>query len=153
MEHSNSDSRYLSFACEEAEKSIATYRVGCVAVASGKIVARGCNNARTYSKDGIIGESLSCHAEIDVLRKIYKKGFTKKINLYVARITSAGELVCSAPCIDCFITMQEFNIKDIIYIGHNGEILKRSLEEFQTTHRCGGKQAIIEKRAKVLRLK
>ncbi len=153
MEHSNSDCRFISTACEEANKSIATYRVGCVAVASGKVVARGCNNARTYSKDGIIGQCLSCHAEIDVLRKIYKKGFTKKINLYVARITSAGELVCSAPCIDCFIKMQEFNIKDIIYIGHDGEIIKRSINQFQPTHRCGGKKAIIEKRAKVLTLK
>ena len=92
MEHSNSDSRYLSFACEEAEKSIATYRVGCVAVASGKIVARGCNNARTYSKDGIIGESLSCHAEIDVLRKIYKKGFTK--NKFIRSTNNISRRAC-----------------------------------------------------------
>lgn len=153
MEHSNSDSRYLSFACEEAEKSIANYRVGCIAVASGKIVARGCNNARTYSKDGMIGDSLSCHAEIDVLRKLYKKGFTKKVTLYIVRITSIGELVCSAPCIDCFMTMKDFNIKDILYIGHNGEVLKRGIDDFETNHRCGGRKAIIEKRANVLKIK
>ena len=64
MEHSNTDARYLSMAAEEAEKSIACYRVGCVAVSSGKILVRGHNSARTYSKDGMIGDSLSCHAEI-----------------------------------------------------------------------------------------
>ena len=79
MEYSNSDCRFLSTACQEADKSIATYRVGCVAVASGKIVARGFNNARTYSKDGIIGQCLSCHAEIDVLRERFiKRDLQKK---------------------------------------------------------------------------
>ena len=49
-----------------------------IAVASGKIVARGCNHYRTYSKDGMIGQSWSCHAEIDVLRKCLKQNITKK---------------------------------------------------------------------------
>tara|TARA_Y100000022_G_scaffold130738_1_gene113400 strand:- start:4712 stop:5170 length:459 start_codon:yes stop_codon:yes gene_type:complete len=152
MEHSNTDARYLSIAAEEAEKSIACYRVGCVAVSSGKIVARGYNSARTYSKDGMIGDSLSCHAEIDVLRKCLRRNITNKMKLYIVRITATGECVCSAPCIDCFMAMQEFNIKDIVYIGHEGEILKRSMCDFHTSHRSGGKKAVIENRVKRLKI-
>ena len=83
MEHSNTDARYLSIAAEEAEKSVSCYRVGCVAVSSGKILARGHNNARTYSKDGMIGDSLSCHAEIDVLRKCLRRNITNKMKLII----------------------------------------------------------------------
>ena len=152
MEHSNTDARYLSIAAEEAEKSVSCYRVGCVAVSSGKILARGHNNARTYSKDGMIGDSLSCHAEIDVLRKCLRRNITNKMKLYVVRITSTGEYVCSAPCIDCFMTMKEFNIKDIVYIGHEGEVLKRSMGSFHTSHQSGGKKAVIENRVKRLNI-
>lgn len=152
MEHSNTDARYLSIAAEEAEKSVSCYRVGCVAVSSGKILARGHNNARTYSKDGMIGDSLSCHAEIDVLRKCLRRNITNKMKLYVVRITSTGEYVCSAPCIDCFMTMKEFNIKDIVYIGHEGEVLKRSMGSFHTCHQSGGKKAVIENRVKRLNI-
>ena len=67
--YSNSDARYISLAVQEATKSPISFQLGCIAVVSGKIVARGCNNYRTYSKDGMIGSSCSCHAEIDVLRK------------------------------------------------------------------------------------
>ena len=47
---SNTDYRYMSLAMEEAKKSQINYQVGCIAVVSGKIVARGCNTYRTYSK-------------------------------------------------------------------------------------------------------
>lgn len=152
MEHSNTDARYLSIAAEEAEKSVSCYRVGCVAVSSGKILARGHNNARTYSKDGMIGDSLSCHAEIDVLRKCLRRNITNKMKLYVVRIAATGEYVCSAPCIDCFMAMKEFNIKDIVYIGHEGEVLKRSMGSFHTCHQSGGKKAVIENRVKRLNI-
>ena len=68
---SNTDYRYMSLAMEEAKKSQISYQVGCIAVVSGKIVARGCNTYRTYSKDGMIGRACSCHAEINVLRKCF----------------------------------------------------------------------------------
>ena len=152
MEHSNTDARYLSIAAEEAEKSVACYRVGCVAVSSGKILARGHNNARTYSKDGMIGDSLSCHAEIDVLRKCLRRNITNKMKLYVVRIAATGDYVCSAPCIDCFMAMKEFNIKDIVYIGHEGQVLKRSMSSFHTCHQSGGKKAVIENRVKRLNI-
>lgn len=145
---SNPDFRYMSLAIEEAQKSHINYQVGCLAVASGKIVARGCNTYRTYSKDGMIGLSCSCHAEIDVLRKCLKQNITKKINMYVARSSSTEELLCSAPCIDCFLKMKEFNIRSIVYVNHDGEITKRSIEDFTTHHTTSGQRAIKAKRVK-----
>ena len=40
LEITKSDSRYLDMAAEEATKSDILYRHGCVAVSSGKVIAR-----------------------------------------------------------------------------------------------------------------
>lgn len=148
MSVSNSDSKYISVAINEARHSELSYRLGCAAVVSGKIVAKGCNNYRTYSKDGLIGGVCSCHAEIDVLRKCLKQNITKKITLYIMRLSSTDELLCSAPCIDCFLKMQEFNIKSIVYVNHEGEITKKNFSDFNTSHRTSGYRAIKNKRVK-----
>ena len=67
--------KHMQVAVEEAYKSNVLYKHGCVAVVSGKVVARGYNKYRTFSKDGLINDNCSCHAEIDVLRKCRKKNF------------------------------------------------------------------------------
>ena len=149
MTYSNSDSRYMDAAIIEAQKSELAYRLGCVAVASGKIVARGYNNYRTYSKDGMIDGVCSCHAEIDVLRKCLKQNITKKITLYIMRLSNTGELACSAPCIDCFLKMGEFNIRSIVYVTHEGEITKKNFSDFQTCHRTSGYRALKTKRVQL----
>ena len=147
---SNSDLRFASAALEESRKSPLGYRIGCVAVVSGKIAARGHNHYRTYSKDGFIKNTCSCHAEIDVLRKCLKQQICKKISLYVMRTSSNGDVACSAPCIDCFLKMKEFNIKRIVYIGHDGELKKKNMDTFETAHVTSGKRAIFEKRVKCI---
>ena len=146
--YSNTDARYMSLAIEEAMKSKISFQLGCIAVGSGKIVARGCNNYRTYSKDGMIGKSCSCHAEIDVLRKCLKKNITKKINIYIGRVSNTGEMVCSSPCIDCFLKMKDFNIRSIIYVDHHGNMMKRNFDDFHTSHTTSGHRAIKAKRVK-----
>ena len=146
--YSKSDARYMSLAIEEASKSPISFQLGCIAVASGKIVARGCNHYRTYSKDGMIGQSCSCHAEIDVLRKCLKQNITKKMNMYIVRVSSTGEMMCSTPCIDCFLKMKDFNIKSIIYVNHEGNMVKRNFDDFNTSHRTSGQKAIKAKRVK-----
>ena len=82
MKFTNRDAKFVDLAIKEAEKSELRAHVGCVAVVSGKVAAKGHNNYRTYSKDGLIQETCSCHAEIDALRKCYKQNIMKKINLY-----------------------------------------------------------------------
>ena len=67
------DERYANLALSEADKSTMKYhKHGCIAVVGGAIVARGYNTYRSHSNDGFLNGSCSCHAEIDVLRKLSK---------------------------------------------------------------------------------
>ena len=82
---SSSDIRYVELAATEAYKSTVNYRHGCVAVSSGKVIAKGHNHDRTISRDGLISNNVcSCHAEIDVLRKCLRMNHTKKFH-YILR--------------------------------------------------------------------
>lgn len=72
----NTDARYLSIAAELAKKSPVLMRHGSVAVIGGKVMATGYNNYRTTSCDGFINNTCTCHAEVDVLRKLYNSSLT-----------------------------------------------------------------------------
>lgn len=140
----------MNIASSEAHKSLVTYRHGCVAVVSGKIVARGFNNYRTYSRDGMIQNTCSCHAEISVLRKCIKQNIKKKITLYIARISASDTLSASQPCIDCYNTMKQFDIKRIVYSDKQGSIIKKDMNSFSSTFMSSGKKAIDHNRVKLL---
>jgi tRNA(Arg) A34 adenosine deaminase TadA len=150
MNCSNTDYRYISLACEQAIKSPVLYKHGCVAVVSGKIIASGYNNYRTYSKDGMIKNSCTCHAEVDVLRKCLKQNIYKKIKLYVIRISFDNRILLSKPCNECYKTMKLFEIKQIIYSDAMGNIIKQTMTEFIPSHQSSGYNAI--KNNKVLML-
>lgn len=137
------DARYISAAAYEATKSEVQARLGCIAVVSGKIIARGYNHYRTYSKDGLIGMSCSCHAEIDVLRKCLKQNVTKRIVLYIIRISRGGEFLCSMPCNKCFHCMKDFQIKSLIYTDASGNVIKTRFCNFTSDHKSKGELAII----------
>ena len=64
---------FISNTFEEADLSPCRARHGCVAAINGKIIARGHNNYRQHSYDGIMNNPFSCHAEMDVLRKCLQK--------------------------------------------------------------------------------
>ncbi len=147
---SNSDARFISIAMDEAEKSSLRAKTGCVAVVSGKVMARGYNTLRTYSKDGLIKQSCSCHAEIDVLRKIMKKNIRGKINMYITRVTNNGDLGCSAPCMECTETMKQFNIKTLTYVGHDGDAIKKNFREYSSSYLSSGAVALMHRRVKCI---
>ena len=73
------DEKYANIAFNEASNSNMTMKHGCIAVRSGRIIAKGHNSTRTYSNDGYINMCCSCHAEIDVLRKCHKMKIYDKI--------------------------------------------------------------------------
>jgi len=148
--YTNNDARFLSVAIEEANKSELRAKIGCIAVVSGKIVARGYNTYQTHSKDGLIRHVCSCHAEISVLRKCLKQNIRRKINLYVIRITHAGYFACSAPCLQCTEVMRDFNIKNITYIAENGDTIKQKFNEYNTDYRTSGEMAILNNRVKCI---
>lgn len=144
---SNSDERFADIALREARKSPVQFRHGCVAVISGKIVARGYNNYQTYSKDGLIGTSCSCHAEISVLRKCLRRNITGKMNLYIVRLSNSNDdMLSSSPCKECFTKMANFNIKSIIYSENNNILVKKNMRDFKPHHQTSGKRAILENR-------
>ena len=92
IECTHNDEKFVAIAVIEAEKSALPARLGCVAVVNGKIIARGFNHYRTFSKDGLIENTCSCHAEMDVLRKCLKQNKTRKLSLYVVRLSKMGNL-------------------------------------------------------------
>ena len=144
-----SDHKYANIASQEAHKSKMTMHHGCIAVKGGKIIARGHNNYRTYSNDGMI-KGCSCHAEIDVLRKCLKLGIINKINLYIVRVSPLNTFSDSTPCKECYTTMKTlFTIKYIVYTTTSG-LIKKNFKDFISIHDTSGTKAIVEKRVKVL---
>jgi deoxycytidylate deaminase len=139
------DERLASFAKIEAFRSKLPMKHGCIAVSGGKIIARGYNTYRTYSKDGLIHNCCSCHAEIDVLRKCLKQ-HKKKINFYIVRISENGEYKNSAPCSMCVKILKQHHIKMIIYSTDDGLLKKCKLIHYVSNHISGGQKAIINKR-------
>jgi deoxycytidylate deaminase len=153
---STSDEKYAANAYEIAGKSDMAMQLGCIAVRSGKIIARGFNNYRTFSKDGMIHNSCSCHAEIDVLRKCKKQNIMDKINLYVIRRSRslrskyADKYMESSPCQSCYESMKQFNIKYLIFSNVNGVLIKKRFQDFYSNFITSGRKAILENRVKVL---
>jgi len=147
---SNNDEKYAANAYIEACKSQMAMQHGCIAVRSGKIIAKGHNKCRTYSKDGLIYNSCSCHAEIDVLRKCKKLNITNKLNLYIVRRSIDDCYTQSSPCLDCFETMKKFDIKYIVFSTITGELYKCSFDKFRSTHETSGRKAILENRVKLV---
>lgn len=71
MDCTFNDEKFANVAMEEANKSDLLSQHGCVAVINGKVMARGHNSSRCYSADGFLRKTCSCHAEVDVLRKLF----------------------------------------------------------------------------------
>jgi deoxycytidylate deaminase len=68
------DEKFATIALNEANKSTVKYHQhGCVAVIGGRIVERGYNSYRSRSNDGFLEGTCSCHAEVDVMRKLDKR--------------------------------------------------------------------------------
>ena len=76
------DEKFATIALNEANKSTVKYHQhGCVAVVGGRIVERGYNSYRSRSNDGFLEGTCSCHAEVDVMRKLEKR-LNKSSNNY-----------------------------------------------------------------------
>ena len=65
------DMKFINSAADEAIKSPVLMRHGAIAVAHGKIMARGYNHYRCNSRDKFINNTCTCHAEIACLRNMF----------------------------------------------------------------------------------
>jgi tRNA(Arg) A34 adenosine deaminase TadA len=147
---SNKDQRFASIALDEAAKSTLLMQHGCIAVLSGKIIAKGCNNIRCHSKDGLLHYRKCCsaHAEICVLHKLciteLPPKIVQKIVLYIVRRSRSGDMVESAPCFHCTIRMKKLNIKAIVYSNSEGELEKRRMNEYDSDKLTYGAKRVID---------
>jgi deoxycytidylate deaminase len=146
---SNKDQRFASIALDEASKSPLLMQHGCIAVLNGKVVAKGYNNIRSHSKDGLLNfrKCCSAHAEIHVLHKLciteLSRKIVQKLVLYIVRRSRSGEMAESAPCLHCTLRMKKLNIKAIVFSNSEGELEKRRINEFDTDKiTYGGKRVI-----------
>ena len=144
------DQRFANIALDEASKSKLLMQHGCIAVLSGKVLAKGFNNIRSHSRDGLLHYRKCCsaHAEIDVLHKlcIYElpSKMVQKLVLYIVRRSRSGEMAESAPCFHCTLRMKKLNIKAIVFSNSNGELEKRRINEYETDKLTYGAKRVID---------
>lgn len=144
------DQRFASIALDEASKSTLLMQHGCIAVLNGKILAKGHNNIRSHSKDGLLHfrKCCSAHAEIHVLHKLciheLSTKIVQKLVLYIVRRSRSGEMVESAPCFHCTLRMKKLNIKAIVFSNSDGELEKRRMSEYDTDKLTYGAKRVID---------
>ena len=115
------DEKFIALATYYASLSSMYFHHGCVISLKGNCIAHGFNHERTYSKDRVIENCVSCHAEMSALRtalKRCKRSQVNKLKVYVVRI-SGNSIVNSKPCEQCYLTLKKHGIKKIIYSQEN----------------------------------
>jgi cytidine deaminase len=86
----------------------------------------------SYGENQIRGRD-SIHAEMDAINKLPKKdGRLQKISLLVLRVTKAGKLTMSKPCMHCIEKMnsvisKNYKISSVFYTNKEGIFEKCSL--------------------------
>lgn len=156
QEISRKDAVYIAAAAAEAQKSPVLMRHGAVAVANGRIIAKGHNDYRTSSSTGLM-DGYTCHAECSVLHKLMKLKKSpqsstsnqkmKKLTMYITRLGEGDKLRESAPCHDCCEKMLFFGIKTVVFTedknyylnkknvnqhNHEIQIVKHNVEDFNS---------------------
>ena len=156
----NRDEKYASLALNAADNSNMKYHQhGCIAVADGTILARGWNSYGSSTKDKYIQNACSCHAEVDVMRKIerllvkkqlhntnrtsMRARFLSRISIYVVRKNKGGnQYKDSTPCLNCGNFMKSLNIKNVIYSNASGTLTKCRVRDYTTTYSSHGTRFI-----------
>ena len=73
LDVSQKDQRFIEIASRHAERSTMISKHGSIITYKGKFIAAGYNtDSRVHSRDGIIQNCVSCHAEINAIRNATK---------------------------------------------------------------------------------
>ena len=137
-----------------AEKSNMLFKHGCVATYGGHVIASGYNTHKNYSsRDNFIDNQCSCHAEMNVLRKIYHRNNRKKhklnrimkrTTLYISRYSNAGTSTNSAPCVKCLKVIQSYGIRKIVF-HMNDHYFEYDPMQYTTNHESFGELSVRHK--------
>ena len=117
---SKKEERFIASARYYASLSDMYCHHGCVAVMNGVEIGNGYNSLRNYSKDKIIKNCMSCHAEICAVRNAIKRtnldqSRMRHVKLYVVRVANNGGFLDSRPCSQCYSQLKKWGIRNVIY--------------------------------------
>jgi tRNA(Arg) A34 adenosine deaminase TadA len=116
---SRQEEKFIATASYYATLSPMNNHHGCIVVLNGQEIGAGYNNYRNYSRDKIISDCLSCHAEISAVRNAIKsepnQRKIKKMKLYVVRLNDQGKYLDSKPCYNCHCRLSSLGIRSVIY--------------------------------------
>jgi tRNA(Arg) A34 adenosine deaminase TadA len=120
---SKKEERFIASARYYASLSDMYCHHGCVAVMNGVEIGNGYNSLRNYSKDKIIKNCMSCHAEICAVRNAIKrtkldvgdKTRMRHVKLYLVRVANNGGFLDSRPCSQCYSQLKKWGIRNVIY--------------------------------------
>ena len=111
---SNASYKRMNRVMQLAALSDMRQKHGAILYQGGRVISAGINTFRNAPTSSIPTDALSNHAEINCLRGIDFKG--RHGTLYVARISSGGNVANSAPCPACTKYLRLFtNIKEVIH--------------------------------------
>lgn len=77
-------------------------------------VNRDRNNPRVFGDSPSIGLYTSRHAEWVAISR-YNSEPSRRAVMYIARVNRAGEYMMSRPCNKCWMEIQKYGIKEVVY--------------------------------------
>ena len=120
---SKKEERFIASARYYASLSDMYCHHGCVAVMNGVEIGNGYNSLRNYSREKIIKNCMSCHAEICAVRNAIKRtkldigdrSRMRHMKIYVVRVANNGGFLDSRPCSQCYSQLKKWGIRNVIY--------------------------------------
>ncbi len=152
---SHSQQRIITTLLNIAKTSEQAQKHASALCSGSKILQTNVNSNRSK-----YGNNIRCsgHSEIACIYSMYPLLFRgsspkitnkqrrklNKLTLYVVRYkSSTTDFGCSAPCYHCTYKIKEFGIKKIIYINHDGNIIKCKTSNYETTFISSGYKGYI----------
>lgn len=117
---SRRDIGFIKAALRAAAKSQGPnkFKLGAVAVKSGRVLSKGSNSTRNVPRDWMPREAWSTHAEEACLKNIGESAAGG--TLYVARLNKNGQARMSKPCEACTEVATNAGITRVVYTTNNG---------------------------------
>jgi len=154
---SNKDAIFIQKAITEATKSpLQRARHGCVIRCNGDTLSVGYNHYRSHSKNKLLENRVTCHAEIHAIHNVIsrhkmhidyltpniKKKF-RSCTLYVVRLDRFEKTAMSAPCKHCLSIMKQCGIKRVVYSDDDGNFQACKTCDLETNFTTSGDKFII----------
>ena len=104
----------IELAVEQAQKATGPFRHGCAILNGKKLLSKGHNHVRRH-----VG-TLSIHAELDALWKIYDSDLYDNKRAVVVRVNGSGRLANSRPCSICMNALRQHGVHTVVYSTVHG---------------------------------